>query len=265
MQTVLITGLLLLGFVPAPAQTLTANARAAALGFADTALEAATGFSANAAAPATLRTPTLTAGVGRPFGLAELQTAQVLYAGPLWRTHAALGVHTFGFSAYRELRLRAGLAGRVRPWLALGVHAEAHTVRVTGYGRAQALGLSVGGLLRPTATLHLGFQATNLNRPAWADTESLPRRLALGLAYRPAATAQVLLAVDKAVRFPASLRGGLQIQPVPALALRTGFTTAPQRFTAGFGLYLAGVRVDAAAVRHPYLGWTPVLSVQTAL
>ncbi len=255
--------MLLLGFVPARGQTLTAGARSASIGFAETALSGEPSFAANAAAPAMLDGPIFSVSTRRPFGLAELQTAQFLYAGPLGRTHTTLGMHTFGFAAYRELQVRAGAAHRIRPWFDLGLHVQVYTVRISSYGSAQTWGLTLGGLLRPTPTLHFGFQAVNMNRPAWAGTEALPRRLAVGLMYQPTLHTRLLLDVDKAVQFPASIRGGLEFEPVPTLALRVGFSTAPHRFTAGFGLQLVGIRVDAAAVRHPYLGWTPVLSLRT--
>jgi hypothetical protein len=65
----------------------------------------------------------------------------------------------------------------------------------------------------------------------------------------------------KDVDFPLSVRTGLEVNPVPRLALRAGVATEPTRFAAGAGLRWRRLRADLAADRHLDLGWTPSIAL----
>jgi len=65
----------------------------------------------------------------------------------------------------------------------------------------------------------------------------------------------------KDLDFPLSLRGGVEVQPVDALRLRTGVASQPARFTAGAGVVVGRLRADVAAEQHQTLGWSPAASL----
>ena len=109
--------------------------------------------------------------------------------------------------------------------------------------------------------MYAGFQATNLNAPKLAGREEFERTLSFGLSYFPVPRFRLLADAVKDVRFPLSLRAGLEVIPVQALALRAGFTTEPARFTTGVGVRLSSLAADVAAERHEVLGWSPAFSL----
>ena len=262
--------LLALGLCALPAAaplaqtSMEGGARAAALGGAATALEGDAWGEANPATWATLPGRAVSFFATEAFGLDALRLGAAQYVEPTSLGAFAVGVRTFGFEAYRETRGALGYArgfafDSVRT-LAVGVSARYEQLAIEGFGSTGAVALSVGWLARVLPDVLVGFHATNLNRAELAGREALPRTFALGAAYRPVPALQVLLDAYKDIDFPVSIRGGLEVLPVPALALRVGITTQPARFTAGAGVRLGRIAADVAAERHEALGWTPGVS-----
>lgn len=249
----------------ADGQAAEGGARAVALAGAVTAVAGDAWGHANPAAWATLPGRAVALFASEGYGMDELRLGAVRYAEPLAFGTVVAGARVFGFDAYRETSFEAGFArgmglGSARRLYA-GLRVRYERVRVAGYGGAGAVGLSVGGLVEVAYGVRFGFAAANVNAPRWTRGDELPRTLALGVSVDAAPGVLVALDVMKDVRFPASVRAGLEAQPVRALALRAGVATAPVRFAAGAGLRLAHLSVDIAADRHEVLGWTPAVSL----
>lgn len=244
---------------------LVGSARAAALGHATTALPADMGSQANPAAAAAIERRLVHFFARESYGLSELRLGTVDLLVPLAAGTVHGGVGTFGFEAYRESYVRLGWAQAIALGTArsfhLGIDLHYHHTAIPSYGHAGVLGLSAGVQVPLLTTLHFGVQATNLNAPRLADDEDLPRTLAVGLAYEAASRLTAVIEVMKDVDFPLSVRSGLELRPVPALALRTGITTRPTRFTAGAGLRLGALTANLAAEQHQDLGWSPAVGL----
>lgn len=240
------------------------EARAAALGGASTALTHAPMGYANPASWATFSGRAVSFFAFEAFGLAALRLAAAAYVEPTSLGAFAIGAQTFGFDDYRETHLHAGFGrgfglGTTRRFH-VGFSLRYHRVSIPGYGKAGALGLGLGGLVEVWPSVLVGFQATNFHVPKLAGREELARSLALGLAYSPVEQALVVLDVYKDVRFPLSVRAGVEIQPVTSFVLRAGAATEPSRFTAGAGVRLGTIVADVAGERHAVLGWSPAVS-----
>ena len=241
------------------------GARALALGRAATALPADVWGHHNPASWATLPGRAGAAFASQAFGLAELRLGAVAVAEPTRYGTVAATARTYGFEDFRETHLGLGY-GRSIPVSAsralhAGLHLRYYTVAISDFGSAGALGVSLGTLVEVVPNLQFGVLVQNLNRPELSNLDPLQTRLDLGLAYRPDPRALLLFAVSDDVDYPASFRGGLEVYPVDVLALRTGFTTAPVRFSVGLGVALGTLRADVAAERHELLGWTPAFGL----
>lgn len=249
------------------AVTMEGGARAAALGGAATALSRNAWGLANPAAWGTLQGRALSFYATEAFGLSELRLGALRYAEPTpWGT-VATGARTFGYESYRETAFLLGYARAFRLSTSRRVHAglAARYFRLSlgersdgvSYGSAGALSFSVGALVHVIPRLMLGAAATNVTAASYADGADLPQTLALGLAYR--ATDRFLVTADavKDIDAALSVRAGLEVVPVPVLAVRFGASNAPARLTAGIGLRLRRLRARLAAERHRTLGWTP--------
>lgn len=241
------------------------SARADALGNSTTASAQATGVHANPAVRATVETGTAVFYARQSFGLSALRYGASHATIPFEWGVVSSGAGTFGFEDYREVHLNAGYARS----FTFGTSREAHvgiTTRyyhtsIAGYGSAGALGLNLGIALRLLRSLQIGAHATNVNGAALVTDEPLPRTLAVGLSYQALKRMRVLVDVFKDVRFPTAVRGGIEVHPVSALALRAGLTTAPVRFMGGAGVRLGPLRADVAAEQHQELGWSPSASL----
>lgn len=262
----LLCGALLFGVRRAEAQELRGSVRAAALLAATPLGEEAWG-TANPAAWSTLPRRTFGLGGGAAFGMTTLRHGAVVAALPLRPATVAVAAHTFGFSAYRETRLRVGGARALRLGttrrLHVGLAASYVHVAAEGYGSAGAVGLSLGTRVAVVPGLYLAAHARNLNAPALRGREPLPQALAVGLALeRPG----ILVTADvyDDVRFPLSVRAGVEAAPVPAVALRVGVASAPARVGLGVGLRTGRLATDVAATRHGVLGWSPSLALSIA-
>lgn len=242
------------------------HARADALGNSTTALPKTTGVQANPASRASLETPTALFYARQGFGLPALRYGAAHVAIPVqWGTLSS-GLSSFGFDDYREVHASAGYArafslGTARS-LRVGATLRYYHTSITHYGSASALGLHLGLGVELLRSLHLGAYATNLNGATLATDTPLPRTLSVGLYYRALSSIRVTADVFKDVRFPATLRGGIEVRPVDPLFLRAGITTLPVRFSAGTGIHLGPLAASIAAEQHQTLGWSPSVALQ---
>lgn len=242
------------------------SARADALGNGTTALPRDVGMHANPAARATLSTPTALFYARQSFGLSALRYGASHVAVPFgWGTLSS-GLSTFSFDDYREVHasvgyayaLPLGTARRVR----VGTTLRYYRTSIDGYGNAWTVGVNLGVGVSILRSLHLGAHATNVNGAVLADGAPIPRTLAIGLYYDALDSVQVMVDLFKDVRFPTSLRGGLEVTPVAPLSLRAGVTTKPVRFTGGAGVRLGPLSAHVAAEQHQTLGWSPSVSLR---
>ncbi len=237
------------------------GARALALGRATVALEGDVWGHHNPASWATLSGRAASAFASQAFGLSELRVGAIAVAEPTRFGVLAASARSYGFEDFRELHFGAGFARSFAVSASRRVHAGLRlgytSVSIPGFGSAQALGLSLGVMTEVLPDLAFGFHAYNLNRPAFSEADPLRRGLEVGFAYRPAERALLLFGVDKEAAFPLAFRGGLEVQPVDVLVLRTGFTTEPVRFSAGVGVQVGTLRADVSAERNEWIGWTP--------
>ena len=102
-----------------------------------------------------------------------------------------------------------------------------------------------------------GFLTKNINRANIGKSdEELPQSFKSGLSVTPVADLIVNFEIFKDIRFPEEIRFGVEFQPIPKLALRTGTATNPSRFSAGFGVSVNQFTIDYAFFTHNDLGLT---------
>lgn len=248
------------------AYDLFGSARTSALGYASTALTTTAGLHANPAAGAAHRRRGVTFYAREGFGLSSLRYGAMYTAWPLdWGVFSG-GASTFGNDVYRELHYSLGYARRLRFGTSravyVGLVGRYYHTRIEEYGSTGAFGLHLGVQVSLLPALQFGAQATNVNAPSLVEDEPLPQTLSIGLQYRANRRVLVVTEAFKDVAFPIAVRGGLEVRPIPLLALRAGATTSPTRFTGGVGIQLDWIRAHLAAEQHPDLGWSPSASIE---
>lgn len=235
------------------------NARSVGLSLATTALIDDTGLHANPASAAESG-GRATIFAREAFGLAELRSGTLSIQAPFSWGAVITGLGTFGFSDYRETYARIGLArgfsfGTQRA-VYLGAVARGTHVRIESFGTTQSVAVDAGLLLPVFPVLTFGAHARNV---AGADLagEPMPRSMAIGLHYLATSQFGVFADAYKDLDHAWSLRGGIELSPVPILRIRAGASRQPSQFSLGVGFSIGPVDADLAAERHATLGWTP--------
>ncbi len=259
---------------PARAQLAEGGGRALGLGRAGVALGQQSWGHVNPAAWSGLAERRGALSASQAFGLSELRLVQLAAAAPTPVGTVALSARSYGFAERRETRVVAGLArgivlSRSRR-LDVGVSGGVETAQTAGYGSVTAVLVSVGVQGDVVPGLRAGLAGRNLAGILWSADEDVRHSLATvpaitaGIAYSPSAIATVVLDAEQDLDAGLSVRGGIEVRPVPMLALRVGAADNPSRFSAGAGVRTGGLRADIAVERHASLGLTPAVGIELA-
>lgn len=168
------------------------------------------------------------------------------------------GIHRYGFNLFNENRIRIAYKntlGKFHYGTALNYN---HIFQGEDYGSAGAVGIDIGLATELLPDFWFGARATNINQPTYGSSdEELPRDLALGLSYRLSTSTLFTSEIVKDVRFPLSFRAGIEFEVIENLFARSGVSTNPQTYSAGFGYQTNRIQVNIAVQQHIPLGLSP--------
>lgn len=194
----------------------------------------------------------------------ELRTVAAMLNASFGAVNTAVGIRSFGFEDFRHTVFSIAAAapftpGTHRPLYA-GVALSVDHVGLRGYANRSGLDVAAGALWEMLPNLSVGLSATHLLNPVTHPSERWPLTLALGAAFRAADAVLVAFDVEKEAAFPLVFRTGIEVRPVPLLALRTGVATEPTRWSTGAEVSVGAIHAGAAAEHHEALGWTPAVA-----
>ena len=173
-----------------------------------------------------------------------------------------VGVHRYGFNLFSENRLMLGFKKSFGTFHA-GISTSYYHVNQGGsYGSAGAVGVDIGIAAELADGLWIGARATNINYPSYGKSdEILPRDLSLGFSYQLAENIVLSMEAMKDVMFPLSLRSGVQVELIPSLYARAGFTSNPETYSFGFGYMPDRWSINIGIQQHNPLGLSPALDL----
>jgi hypothetical protein len=190
----------------------------------------------------------------RPFGLTELQDISVVGTWKLPAGRFGGGLYRFGDKLYREFKASAGYANKWNPLLA-GITLHYTHIGIHSYGSAGAMGINLGAGMKLTKRGWIGITATNINRPSIGKSkENLPQAMGLGSSWQLGERALFVTEIIKALHFPLSWRGGIEMKIVGPLLARLGAHTNPTAWSAGIGLNMDQFTFDFGIEHHQMLG-----------
>ena len=273
-RSVCALALCILAAAPARAQLAEGGARVLGLGRAGVALGQQAWGHINPAAWSGLAERRGALSASQAFGIGELRLAELSAAAPTPVGTLALAARSYGFSERRETRVVAGLARAVMlsrsRRLDVGVSGGYEAAQTEGFGSVGTVLLSLGVQGDVVTGLRVGLAGRNLLGILWDADEDVRHSAATvpavvaGLAYTPSARATLVLDAEQDLDQGLSIRGGLEVRPVPILALRIGASDNPARLSAGAGIRTGGLRADIAIERHASLGVTPAVGIELA-
>jgi len=231
----------------------------------------------NAAGLGTLTRPTAGAHLENRYLITSLNVVAAAVAVPLGVVEpAAVGqpatasrgvvgaeVQRFGGALYSEVRLGAAYGYRLGV-VSLGGRLDVLQVSFQDLGSRRTVAASLGGQADIVPErLSFGVYLYNLNQAKLANyqDERVPTVLRAGLAYRPSKQVLLLAETEKDVEHDAGLKAGLEYLPLPAVAIRAGYTSLSHQTTGGVGIKAGNFQFDYAAGWHSALGLSQFLSV----
>jgi len=217
----------------------------------------------NCSGLAQLTQPSFSIFYTRPFGLKELSYGSFAAIVPTPIGTFATGITSFGNEIYREQSLILSLNRSIKQKLYYGFNLHYMKLHINGYGSDFSIGLDAGFLITVTPRLNWGFFAANINRPAIGkSSDNLPQILSTGVSIFLLNDVILNLDIYKDSMFPLEFRCGIEYLLFHRIALRSGFSTEPSQFCAGFGFLFSHFEVDYAITTHQSLGSTHHLSLQ---
>lgn len=173
-----------------------------------------------------------------------------------------IAMHQYGFNLFSENRMIIGFKKSFGTFHAGISTSYYHVSQGGGYGSAGAVGVDIGIAAEMADGLWIGARASNVNYPSYGNSdEILPRDLSFGFSYQLAENTVLSMEAMKDVMFPLSLRSGLQVELIPSLFARAGFTSNPETYSFGFGYVPDRWSVNIGIQQHNPLGLSPALDL----
>jgi len=192
-----------------------------------------------------------------PFGLNELANGYIAYTEPFGFGSAGIGAMTYGFELYRESKLLLSFSTSYLNKFFTGVSFNYHIVSIQGYGKKSVFYVSAGCLGYLTDELRIGFFIQNINQVSFVNDENqIPIFLDAGLSYNIYENLSLNFAVEKDIRYNASVKSGINYDLIDNLSLRIGFANEPAEFSCGIGIHFSYFNFDYSVFTHPDLGLT---------
>lgn len=175
------------------------------------------------------------------------------------------GVHRFGYHLFNENRFRLGYKYQFDDFHSGISVSYIHIMQGGDYGSAGAIGIDAGLAAQLFDVLWFGARATNLNQPTYnSSDEEVPRELVVGMSYLPGDGIIITAELVKDVRFPISVRSGIEVEMINSFYGRTGITTVPETYSGGFGYKTSQLQINFGFQQHIPLGLSPALDMSLA-
>ncbi len=166
-----------------------------------------------------------------------------------------LGIYRFGDNLYNEQILSGSFASTFG-LASLGVSINYIQYNREGFGRNDAVSVSVGGIARLTPIISIGAYITNINQPKISrnDEEQLPTLLTLGLSFKTTDKINIATEIRKDLDYDATWKAGLEYKVHTKFIFRTGFNINPNAGFAGFGFKSKKFSLDYAYAHYLNIG-----------
>ncbi len=192
-----------------------------------------------------------------PFGLSDISTAALTYAEPLKFGTLGFGIRTYGFDLYRETNAILSYGNNFREKIFYGFNINYYNLKIQNYNTASAFGADIGAMAYITDFLRWGFFAKNISgTKIGASGEKLAQVYRTGLNAQPRNDLNMILEFEKDVKYPLSVRGGMEYSVNDFVDIRAGVGTEPTSFSGGLSIYYNNFQLDYAIYNYKDLGIT---------
>jgi hypothetical protein len=195
--------------------------------------------------------------VPEQFGLQELKTTALAASIPFPFATVGMKAEKFGFDLYTETEFGITLAAMIDKNISVGFGIDYHRLDIVRYGNAGSYSLEGGLMAHVLEHVDVGFCIHNIGNAVLGTTdEKMPQVCALGACWSYVQDLQVSLEIEKDIRFPASIKMGIEQIVFKAFALRAGMATHPDKYSIGIAARYSFFEFGYAGYSHTDLGWT---------
>lgn len=199
------------------------------------------------------------------FVVDQLSMQSLSFAFPVKGGTFGMNWTLFGSSAYYESKLALGFGKAFTDAFAAGIQLDLLSVFFDEtYPNASAVTMEAGILAQPIKNLYLGvhvFNPIGSSFHSFVD-ETIPINFTAGLGYWFSEKLFTAAEIEKSSEFPAYFKGGIEYRFYPPLLARIGISSSQMsRYSFGLGFEKKYIQADIAFSHHPYLGFTPHISV----
>ena len=198
------------------------------------------------------------------YGLDPLSLRSVLFAMPLLIGAWGMNYSYFGDTYLNEQQIAFSYGIQLHPNFSLGAAAKYYQVKSeVEQQKTRKLAADIGFIGQLSNDLHLGVHISNISKPENHEPSNLlpPTCIAIGAQYR-----QTYYSIhpELDINFgsdPVFLLG-LEIFPVENFELRFGIRADKEiTYSFGTGYSHQGFAIDIAFSKHPFLGFSPYVSL----
>lgn len=214
----------------------------------------------NPASAAILKNSYLTSTYTRWWGLSELSLSFLTYTHPFNFGNLSVGISNFGSENYRENIGCFSLAMRVRSTLDIGMNLKCMHRSIGNEWVENVISIDGGLIVNPIKAVLVEVISHNISSPT-IGIEPIHQDLSAGFIYQPQEGLLMSLSLLKQPPYPVQLCVGEEFELTQWLIQRAGVRQNPLVMTFGFGIKLAPMEFDYAALFHPLLGTTHSFSL----
>ena len=215
-------------------------------------------FLLNPATSATSQNFSLGFSYSRPFGLDDLNHANLIMNLPIKKFGTGIAFSNFGNNLYQENRLSFNLSRTfLQNKLFIGINLHWYKIRIERYPDLATLGTDIGFQWEISPVIYTGFSIKNFNHPNLnGHKEEIPIQTLWGISVKPEDQFTFHLALQKDRWFPINFLMGIEFEANRFLSIQSGFNSYPTIPSIGIQLHKSVILVTYSFQYHIELGGT---------
>ncbi len=197
-----------------------------------------------------------------PYGLTDLSTAALTYAEPSKYGTFGAAFKTYGFDLYRENNFIVSYGNNYKNRIFYGLNLNLYNLNIQNYGSATSFGVDIGAMAYLAKFLQWGFFGKNITgSKIGASKEEIAQVYRTGFTYQPLDYFRFVAEIEKDIKYPVSVIGGIEYNIIDFLDLRAGVGSQPTNFSAGIGINYGLFSFDYSMRKTEDLGFTHLGSI----
>jgi len=202
--------------------------------------------------------------INNRFLLSDLITGTIAFALPF--NNKAIGVNysNFGNENYQYHTAGVGYSMKLGEHISAGMKLNYHYINLGNYyGNSSIISGDIGLSAELSSDLKFGASLKNptLSKLADYEDERLPTLIQVGFDYIISEQLHTLIAIEKDIMYPPSVKAAIIYQPMKSFTLRGGVGTQPTTAAFGIGTSIKSLNIDLATQYHQILGFSPEISI----